>query len=558
MSETPTETSPTTVDDVADAYVDELVQLDPFQATIAGVAGHHAESTDLSPDGFAERNALVKRTLRALDSAHARDERERVAAEAMRERLTQEVRVHDAGLDRALRNVASPAHEVREVFDLMPTETDEDWAAIARRLRAVPGSLDGYRATIEADIAAGLPPARRQVRAVIEQANQAAEGFFQQLARSAPDYLRAELDRLAATASSAYADFARHLADDVTPRARTEDAVGRDLYQIASQYFLGAEIDLDETYAWGLDELYRIESEMAGIAQQIVPGGSVDDAVAALDADTSRTIANPEAFRAWMQDLSDRTIAALNGTHFEIPEPIQRLECRIAPTQDGVVYYTGPSEDFARPGRMWWSVPEGVDTFSTWRETTTVFHEGVPGHHLQIAQMAYRSDILNRWQRLFAGVSGHAEGWALYAERLMAELGYLDDPGDRLGMLDGQAMRAVRVVVDIGAHLGFEIPAEVVRNDGLDAGPWTGDAVYEFLSRHTRQAPEINRFETTRYLGWPGQAPSYKVGERIFLEARENARQRKGEAFSLPDFHRAVLDLGALGLDPLQDALASL
>ena len=120
------------------------------------------------------------------------------------------------------------------------------------------------------------------------------------------------------------------------------------------------------------------------------------------------------------------------------------------------MYYTGPSEDLVtRPGRMWWSVPEGDTEFGTWRELSTVYHEGVPGHHLQIAQTVYRKEILNRWMRVAAWVSGHGEGWALYAERLMADLGFLDDPADYLGMLDGQSLRAARVVLDIGIHCGL-------------------------------------------------------------------------------------------------------
>jgi uncharacterized protein (DUF885 family) len=259
-----------------------------------------------------------------------------------------------------------------------------------------------------------------------------------------------------------------------------------------------------------------------------------------------------------MQGLSDRTVAELNGVHFDIAEPIRRLECRIAPTKDGGIYYTGPSEDFSRPGRMWWSVPEGVEDFSTWQETTTVFHEGVPGHHLQIAQAVYRHEVLNRWQRLLCWVSGHGEGWALYAELLMADLGFLDDPGDRLGMLDGQATRAARVVVDIGVHLALDVPDDLVRRDGLAPGPWTYDSVYAFMRKHTRMPDETLRFEVDRYLGWPGQAPSYKIGERIWLAARDDARTRKGDAFDLKEFHRAALDLGALGLDPLRHALARL
>ena len=294
---------------------------------------------------------------------------------------------------------------------------------------------------------------------------------------------------------------------------------------------------------------------MARVAGEIVPGGSVDDAVAALEADPARRIAGKENFREWMQDLATRTLDDMADTHFDIPEPVRRIECCIAPTNDGGIYYTGPSEDFSRPGRMWWAVPDGVDSFATWREVTTVFHEGVPGHHLQVAQTAYRKEKLNRWQRLMCWVSGHGEGWALYAERLMDELGYLADPGDKLGMLDGQGFRAARVIVDIGMHLEKEIPRD--NPFGFHPGEtWTPELGLEFMRQHCRMEDAFLTFEVNRYLGWPGQAPSYKVGERIWLQARADAKARLGSSFDLKSFHRSALDLGSLGLDPLQAALA--
>ncbi len=264
-----------------------------------------------------------------------------------------------------------------------------------------------------------------------------------------------------------------------------------------------------------------------------------------------------EQFRDWMQQLSDRTVAEMADVHFDIPEPIRRLECCLAPTNDGGIYYTSPSEDFSRPGRMWWSVPDGIERFATWRETTTVFHEGVPGHHLQGAQTMYRADLLNRWQRSVCWVSGHGEGWALYAERLMDDLGYLAAPGDYMGMLDGQSMRAARVIVDIGMHLELEIPKD--NPFGFHPGEtWTPALGLAFMRDHCLMEDEYIQYEVLRYLGWPGQAPSYKVGERIWLQCRDEVRQRRGDAFDLKTFHREALDLGSLGLDPFRAAMSRL
>lgn len=544
-----------TVNNIAEHYVDEHAALEPFEATYAGLSGYDGLSTDFSPDGFAERVRLDKQTLAKLENADAGDERERVSVAAMRERLGLNVEMYEVGLDRSLNVISSPVQWQREVFDLMLTDTEEQWADIGARLRAVPSGLAGYRQTMLSDIADSHIPAKRQVSGVIKQCERISGGFFTDLVASAPDGVRSGLESPAADAGQAYADFGRFLSDEVAPNAVERDAVGRDTYPIASRYFLGAAVDLEETYEWGIAELARIEQEMQEVAQQITPGGSAEDAIKALEADPARKISGTGNLQAWMQELSDRTVAALADTHFDIPDPIKRLECRIAPTEDGGIYYTGPSDDFSRPGRMWWSVAEGVEDFSTWQETTTVFHEGVPGHHLQIAQVVYQKELFNRWRRLFCWVSGHGEGWALYAERLMADLGFLDDPGDRMGMLDSQALRAARVVVDIGVHLGLQVPQQFV-SEGLEPGAWTAESAWTFLRTHTRTPEEMLRFELDRYMGWPGQAPSYKVGERIWLAAREDARRRDGDAFDLKAFHRSALNLGSLGLDLLRESLA--
>ena len=165
------------------------------------------------------------------------------------------------------------------------------------------------------------------------------------------------------------------------------------------------------------------------------------------------------------------------------PSPVQRVEAMIAPPGGAAaMYYTGPSEDFSRPGRTWYPTL-GKTRFPLWGEVSICYHEGVPGHHLQIAQVRYLADTLSRYQRTLAGTSGHAEGWALYAERLMGELGYLDDPAYELGMLRAQAMRAVRVVVDIGMHLELAIPADERYHPGET---WTPELALPFVIERSK------------------------------------------------------------------------
>ena len=553
----------TAIDRIAEAHLAAEVELSPETATYLGLPGDQSRLDDHSPAGLEAAAELNRRTLAALAAATPVDEVDRVTQEAMTERLGLAVEMHEALIPHgALNVIASPLQGIRDVFDLMPTDTAEDWQTIATRLGHVPEALAGWFSSLDHAREHGVLPAQRQVRACIGQCedNAADGGFFDAFARDARTAdgaeLPAELAELLTTnarlAKSAYADAGHRLGTEVLPTAVETDACGEEAYRLHSRYFLGAEIDLAETYAWGQAELARISGLMQATAEQIQPGATIKEAVAVLDADPAYQLHGKQALQEWMQGKADAVIENLGGTHFDIPEPVRRIECMIAPTETGGIYYTGPSDDFSRPGRMWWSVPKGVTEFSAWRELTTVYHEGVPGHHLQVAQTVYRKELLNSWRRLAAWTSGHGEGWALYAEWLMADLGYMDDPGNRMGLLDGQILRAARVVLDIGFHCGFEAPEE------LGGGEWTYDKAWQFLTTHVNMEEGFLRFELDRYLGWPGQAPSYKIGERLWLELRDAAREAaesRGEEFDLKAFHRRALDIGGVGLDTLREAV---
>lgn len=551
---------PTTdVDRIADGFLDAFIALSPITATYLGIPGHDEELDDFSPTGLEAHAELRARTLAALESATPADDIDKVTIAAMKERLGLAEETHRAGLDEmALNVIASPLQEIRGTFDLMPTATNEDWGVIARRMTKVPAALDSWMVSLGSAAGKGNVAPRRQVEACIKQCTDltAEDGYFATLLSGAKagdadltDAVRSDLEESVGAAREAYRRLGERLRGEVLDRAPEADACGRERYQLLSRAFLGATVDLEETYAWGQEELARITAEMQQVAEQIKPGATVKEAIAALDADPAYQLHGTDELKAWMQTKADEVIANLAGTNFDIPDPVRTIECLIAPTQTGGIYYTGPSEDFSRPGRMWWSVPKGVTEFGTWRELTTVYHEGVPGHHLQVAQTVFRSELLNRWRRMFAWTSGHGEGWALYAERLMAELGYMDDPGNRMGLLDGQSLRAARVVLDIGVHCGFEAPAEV------GGGEWTYEKAWQFLTEHANMDEGFLRFELDRYLGWPGQAPAYKIGERLWMQLRDEVKRREGDAFDIKAFHRRALDIGGVGLDTLHDAV---
>jgi uncharacterized protein (DUF885 family) len=546
----------TPIDAIAEEWVDTELDLCPEFRVYLGRPGHEGEYADYSPEGSRHAIEAVRATLAKISAATPVDDVDVITKMDLSRELQLSIDKHEAGFDqRDLNVIASPVQSLRDIFDLVPTASETDWSHIATRLHNLPGAMDGYIETLRSGIAAGNVPAIRQVTENIAQAGKqtADSGFFFALAAGAkadgaelPESLKKDLAAGAQESANAYTKLADFLKNELAGHAPQRDAVGRELYALASRDFLGATVDLDETYEWGIAELARMTAEQESIAREITPGATVAEAIAFLDTDGSRKLHGTDALQRWMQETSDRAVEELSREHFDIPTEVRRLECLIAPTQEGGIYYTPPTDDFSRPGRMWWSVPEGITEFDTWRELTTVYHEGVPGHHLQIGQAVYNKATLNTWRRN-AGTSGHAEGWALYAERLMEQLGYLDDPADRLGMLDGQRMRAARVVLDIGVHLEKTLP------DG--SGQWTGDYAFGFLAKNVNMNDSFVRFEVNRYLGWPGQAPSYKIGQRIWEQLRDEYARREGAAFDIKAFHKKALDIGGVGLDTLKAAL---
>jgi uncharacterized protein (DUF885 family) len=181
---------------------------------------------------------------------------------------------------------------------------------------------------------------------------------------------------------------------------------------------------------------------------------------------------------------------------------------------------------------------------------TTAYHEGFPGHHLQCGIQVALADKLSRLHRLSVWYPGYGEGWALYSEDLMNELGYFEKPEYVLGMLAAQLFRACRVVIDIGSHLELPIPKD--QTNFHPGEPWTFETAVEMLVKRGDETGDYARSEVTRYLGWPGQAISYKVGQRVIKELRDELKRTKGAAFDLKDFHARVLNSGPVGLELLR------
>jgi len=569
------------VRDVADGYVLALADLNPILATMLGLHPGEHRLPDYSPDGQAAEDALARTALAELAAARPAAPAapgipaapaaaangdggdERRCARLLRERLEAGLARSAAGEPlRSLSNIFGPVHSVRSVFLAMPAATADDWAVIARRMAEVPAALAGIQASLAEGARRGLLAAPRQAAVVAGQlqewsASEAGRGWFAGFARDAdvPAPLRAELDQAAAAAMAAYDGLARWLAGEYLAQAEgTPDGVGEERYRLGARYWTGANLDPADEYAWGWQQFLELREEMHDEAQRVLRGSTALEAMRYLDRQ-SEAVNGAEEIRRRLQKLMDDVITDLQGTHFDLADPLLAVEARIAPPGSAAApYYTAPSKDFSRPGRTW--LPTlGQTSFPLWNLISVWYHEGVPGHHMQLAQWRYLSDRLSLYQTSVGGVSACSEGWALYAERLMDELGYLSAPGARLGYLDAQMMRAVRVVVDIGMHLGLEIPGDSPVAPGRT---WTAALAQEFFAAHSGRDIEFIESEIIRYLSAPGQAISYKLGERAWLAGRDAARKARGDSFRLKDWHMAALSLGSLGLDDLADELAQL
>jgi uncharacterized protein (DUF885 family) len=533
----------TPVFQLCDAYVRQSAALDPVTAGIEGLSEPFVAGTDYGPDGIAARAELIASTLAALEQAPVTSAQDQVAAAYLRERLEADAARHRLGEPfRLLRAMIGPVSLIRDSVDLLPRADEDGWRNIAARIAAIPSMLASYRAGLEAGLGMGLPAARRQALGAATEA----DGFVGTHDALVAEYgeagpLAAELAAAAVAAYQSYAELARYLRVEYAPRAAETDAVGAERYSVASRLYLGADIDLVEAYEWGWAELSRVEAEMAAEAGRVGAGLSIGEANAILD--ETVYVTGSDAYRAWLQERHDQSISRLNGNQFDIPVPLRTIEVALAASSTaGGAYYSGPSEDLTRPGRTWWAAG-GRDRFRVWRELRVVFHEGVPGHHLQIGAVLVSGDTLSRFART-SFVSGHGEGWAMYAEQLADELGWFDEPGTRLGWLQGVAMRAARVVIDIGLHLDLPLP---------DGSRWSFEKACGVLKDRGRMDQHRIRPEVIRYCGVPGQAPAYKLGERAWLQARAEAMRRPG--FDLKRWHAAALALGPIGLDGLAEAL---
>ena len=541
--------------ELSEAYVDEILALSPMTMTTLGIGGADHRWDDMSLEGQAAVHEVMLRYRDALQEQLDHPEPDqRHAATVLAGYLDVGIGQYRHGDHlRDLNHTHCGFTQIRDIFDIMARDDAGDWAAIASRLATIGDPLAGWREALTAGRDAGAVVARRQVESVMEQAESLAgdDSMFLEMEEEAARAGMAtdELHDGVAKARTAAGELADWLRREYLPHARDEDGVGEERYLRSAERFLGMVLDPAETYAWGWEEIYRLDAELTREAARVDPGRSVEEVIEDLESDPGRAVPVGE-FTDFVQARLDQAVSDLDGRHFDVPAPIRPVTVSIAPPGGALgAWYINPSVDWQRPGSVWYSLGDKTRV-PVWQEVSTAYHEGFPGHHLQVGTAMYQADRLSKAHRLFVWYSGYGEGWGLYAERLMDELGYFETPDYRMGMLASQQFRAVRVVVDLGCHLGFPIPQESPLHPGEE---WNYDRAVDYVQRIGLQPRDVAESEVKRYLGWPGQAISYKVGEREILDIRQTMERRGG--FDLKEFHRRMLEGGELRLDHLRDRM---
>ncbi len=432
-------------------------------------------------------------------------------------------------------------------------DSAKDYRDLAARYRKFPAFFDQAMAHMRTGMAAGLMPPRFLLEKVVAQVEGLASGkpeespFAEPLARfpkSMPateqEPLRGEL--LAAIRESvlpSYARFAEFLKKEYVPRGRTEvglwalpDGAGR--YAFAVRSFTTTGMTPEEIHQIGLREVARLEGEMRAIAGKL---GFHD-----LKTFNAAIEKNPDLRAKSGQQLLDLYRQHIDEMYARLPELFGRLpkaRVEVVPTEPyrekeaSSAEYNQGSPDGSRPGRVTVNTGEATAR-KIFNVESTAYHEGVPGHHLQISMTQELEDLPPFRQQ--GGSTAFIEGWALYTESLGKEVGFYRDPYSDYGRLQDEMLRAIRLVVDTGLH----------------AKRWTRDQVVQFFRDHSVLDEVEIQSETDRYIVWPGQALAYKIGQMKILELREGAKRELGPRFDIRKFHDQVLDAGALPLDVLE------
>ena len=533
---------------LSEEYINMYLEHDVVSATYLNIHkynDHWNDGTFQKKDPFLP---IVKKYRKRLLDADAIDHYDEIARKVILQELDDYIRdTEDYFYYAYWGSIFSDPEIIYEVFKEMPNVTSKDLGNIIKRMEAIPQVIAEWISALKDVAELDIVNAKMRVGFTIEVINHFSKGKFIQRAKAiAPENKR--LLKAAKEAEIAYEQLSAWLEVKYMPIAKNDWRVGEERYVKMAEMYAGAKVNPRELYEWGLKDLEKINKEMWKVAKKIKPDAeSLIEVRDALNADPKYTVTGVDNFKKYLEGIIQLSIKELNGTVFDIPAKARK--CIVIMDEDTIdesPYYMSASDDLEVPGRTYYPVC-GRESFSTWENYSTWFHESIPGHHMQFITASLNKKTLSKWQRTLGWNSGYSEGWALYSERLMDELGYFKDPGYKMGYLMCQAMRSARLVVDTGLHLGYEDPNGEV---------WTFDSAVRFMAERALLQDRYAVSEIKRYISMAGQAVSYKIGEKVWLEARAEAEKRLGDKFNLKKFHMHALKLGPMRLDMLQEELA--
>jgi uncharacterized protein (DUF885 family) len=556
--------SVSTLGELAEAYWDASLLDDPVQGTAIGDRRYNDRLPDITPAG---RHDVARR----FDGL-----RERVAAVRpdpgdAESRLTRSALL--SAIDGKIAFLAAepttytvdamngPQNSFMNIPSFQPLDDPADGEAMLARWRAMGPWLDDLIANLRGGMGSGRVPVAGSVRRVLDQLDERLGAPIESGTLLAPlehqpegwpdsewqTFASALENAVRYQVRSAFAGYRTFLAEEVLPVSRDAEHVGLchlptglEAYRALVRAHTTTDHTPEELHGVGRVEVARIDAELAALGARVLDTESLAETLAALRGDRSVHFKNGKE----IVEVAERSLARANeaipGWFGRLP----RTPCevvRMLPHEERhttIAYYREPAQDGTRPGRYYINT-YAPDTRPRYEAEALAFHEAVPGHHLQVA-ISQELTGLPAFRR-HSEVTAFVEGWGLYAERLADEMGLYSADLDRIGMLSYDAWRACRLVVDTGMH----------------ALAWSRDQAIEFMTAHTALGINNIQNEVDRYIGWPGQALAYKVGQLEIWRLRRDAEAALGAAFDVRAFHDAVLDHGALPLATLRESVSA-
>lgn len=544
------------VDSLATAYWQAYVDINPEEGTASGLANaEHGRIRDNSLVAIriaqARFDALRDSTL-AIDPARLAGTPQEVTYGVLREALESEQALRTCRTE--LWGVASYVNgwqaQYTDLALLQPVGSDSLRALALERARTLPRFIDTEVENLREGLLQGYSSPRVIVRNVIGQLDALLTGspvrspFHSPADRDSSAAFSAELAQVIVNevnpAIRRYRDF---LASEYLPKAREALGVsnnpdGETCYAATVRAFTTIPMASDSVYAMGLRQMEQIRDEMRTIAARSFAGESLATLLPRLRTDPRYTFRTSQEIIDTSAAIIARGKAAMGQWFGRLPkadvviQPYPEFRQKAgAPGQ-----YQPAPDDGSRPAIFLINPSDPTHQSRADAENTAV-HEGIPGHHLQVAIAKERTDLHPISRYLFN--SGFGEGWALYAERLADEMGLYSGDLARMGMLGSEAFRAARMVIDAGIH----------------TKGWTRDQALDYLLGHTVIAPSVAQGEIDRYISWPGQAPSYMIGRTEIMRLREAARAELGDRFDIRAFHDQVLESGTIPLSLLRSRI---